>query len=1031
MNETKAHARVVRAIEDSFPIVEINRLAVPERNSFKPIYQMHKWFARRASCVFRAILLGCLKPLPLDETGKPVKSGAQLIMEEFYRDHRNDPDTLDQLVLDPFMGGGTTVVEALRMGCRVTGIDLNPVAWFVVKTEVEPVDLAALKEAFERLAGRSLPWSDKPLRETLLNVYRTSCPCCASAGNDANVIYTFWAKSAICTACQKQVPLFKDFVISQKTPSIRYWRDAHCPHCKRTFDWETDSAAMVAEPELRVSSTTYSAGAGRSTARWASSTGQTVDCPWCHEEITARPARAKQDRKKVPLSVLLCPHCEAVWQWRGELPDAVICPACQREYGPHSGNIPANGEFVCSCGHRDAIIRAIRHLPEDQLLPVYPYAIEGFCPVCAGVGPDEREPSSEMKDLFGESRRSGKRLRDRATHSCSIAKNGGKFFKRITPADLRQIEDAAQAWEQQRARLPHPGQLIPDGQETHRLLEHHYRYWHQMFLPRQLLCLATLLDGIRQETNRPLQELLLAAFSNTLEANNVFTRNIPSRTTPGGTAPAGVFARHDYQPKTTFCEQNVWGTVSGNNTFISRIEALHDGVAFAREFSDLRWNQTTQQFDRVQCGDKLRPGMSPILLADDSRQAVRAYGGGAGLVVTDPPYAGNVNYSELSDFFYVWLRLILADRHPAFAPDQTPKVAEIVENPARGLSGDDFEAGLQAVFATCAEEADEGVLFAFTFHHSEGAAWERLLRAVCSAGLEVIAVYPVHAEREASLHLMDKQAISYDLIHVCRKRDPAATRERRSWAGVRQEIRRRAREEIAAIQTGRYGNEPLSPADVNIVLIGKSLELYSRHYGAVVDHEGREVPLHEALKQIRDIADQMTEREQPLPSELEDLDPESRVYFRALCGREEVKSDDVHKATRGVLEPGDLMEAGLITKMRGGRGRSYEVKQPAERLRSLLERLHHDGPVPSPDLFGTVERAPEDRRTLFVDRVHLLVGLAGAGENLLPWLDRFRGETPQLRAALEYLEARNRRLAPACRKVLDLLEVGPLFKSEA
>lgn len=42
---------IIRAIEDSFPIVEINRLAVPERNAFKPIYQMHKWFARRASCV--------------------------------------------------------------------------------------------------------------------------------------------------------------------------------------------------------------------------------------------------------------------------------------------------------------------------------------------------------------------------------------------------------------------------------------------------------------------------------------------------------------------------------------------------------------------------------------------------------------------------------------------------------------------------------------------------------------------------------------------------------------------------------------------------------------------------------------------------------------------------------------------------------------------------------------------------------------------------------------------------------------------
>ncbi len=154
---------IPRAIEVGFPIVEINRLAEPERNSFKPIYQMHKWFARRASCVFRAILLGALKPA-YKEDGTPVD-----LMAEFYKDHSKDPDTIGKVVLDPFMGGGTTVVEALRLGCKVVGIDLNPVAWFIVKTEVEPVEIDALKAAFDRLAERPVAWNDgKPLRETPL-----------------------------------------------------------------------------------------------------------------------------------------------------------------------------------------------------------------------------------------------------------------------------------------------------------------------------------------------------------------------------------------------------------------------------------------------------------------------------------------------------------------------------------------------------------------------------------------------------------------------------------------------------------------------------------------------------------------------------------------------------------------------------------------------------------------------------------------------------------------------------------------------
>lgn len=411
MADTTTSSRILRAIEDSFPIVEINRLAVPERNAFKPIYQMHKWFARRASCVFRAILLGCLKPLPLDEHGKPTKTGAQVIMEEFYKNHTDDPDTMDKVVLDPFMGGGTTVVEALRLGCRVIGIDLNPVAWFIVKTEVEPVDLAALQDAFERLAERQVPWSGTSVRETLLSQYRTECPCCDAGREEADIIYTFWVKSAICTACKKQVPLFKDYLIAQKSPSIRYRRDAGCPRCHKTFDWEIEPAALVAEPSLQLNSPTYSAGAGRSTVRWAYSPGKTVQCPWCQAEIAARPVKKKPERKKVPLAVLLCPFCEAVWQWRGEVPDSVACPICRKDYNPLVGNIPGKGEFLCaSCGHWDAIIQSIRRLPEDQLLPIHPYALEGYCARCGGDGAEETETETEKReenvdgenDLFGE-----------------------------------------------------------------------------------------------------------------------------------------------------------------------------------------------------------------------------------------------------------------------------------------------------------------------------------------------------------------------------------------------------------------------------------------------------------------------------------------------------------------------------------------------------------------------------------------------------------------------------------------------------
>jgi adenine-specific DNA methylase len=1024
----KPATRIIRAIEDSFPIVEINRLAIHENNpeNIRPIYKMHRWFARRASCIFRAILIGCLKSIPFDENGKPTKTGSEVIIDEFYKDHTNDPDTSGKTILDPFMGRGTTVVEAIRLGCAIVGIDLSPVAWFIVKTEIESADLGALEAGFERLVERIVPWSGKPLRETLLEQYRTQCPCCAAV--EADIIYTFWVRSAICTACGKHVPLFKDYLVAQKNPSIRYFRDASCPRCHRTFDWEVEPAALVAEPALQVSSPTYSAGAGRSTVRWAYSSGKTVTCPWCSEEVVARPSRAQRERKRVPLSVLLCPFCQTIWQWRGELPEQVDCPVCRTEYNPLVANVPDKGEFQCSCGHRDDIIRSIRLLPEDRLLPMHSYAVEGYCARCAGDASDSEElEDGENGDLFATRSSPATRAEARA-HDCRTSKNRGKFFKRVTPADLSRIEEAAAVWEQEKHHLPYPRQAIPIGEKTKSgLLAHHFRYWHQMFHPRQLLCLATLLEGIMAESNAGTRDLLLCAFSGALEANNLFTRYISKRSTPGGTPPAGVFARHDYQPKSTICEQNVLGSVGGNNTFVRRCEALIEGVDFAARPYNVRWSARNGKFEKTASTESCCGGETSRVLSADSREALGRGCDSFDVVVTDPPYASNVNYAELADFFYVWLRLVFAHEHPEFAPDETPKSAEIIVNPTRGKSTEDFARDLQQVFVASSRVMKDDGIFAFTFHHSEGSAWEAVLSAVCDSGFVIEAVYPIAAEREESLHLLDTESISYDLIHVCRKRIGEEAPQKRPWASIRQEIRRRARAEIAAIEAGRYGSEPLSPNDVNIVLIGKCLELYSRHYGAVIDHEGTNVPLHQALKQIRDIADQMVEREHPLPSELDEIDPESRVYLRALCRVKEVKSDEVHKATRGVLEPGDLIEAGLITKMRAGRGRTYEVKQPSERLTQLQERFSRMTPSAQESLFGD-DLSGGSAVGLFVDRIHLLLGLAEVGENLLPWLDRFRAETPQIRAAMEYIERHSKHLAVACRKVLSLLEVGPLLK---
>ena len=242
---------------------------------------------------------------------------------------------------------------------------------------------------------------------------------------------------------------------------------------------------------------------------------------------------------------------------------------------------------------------------------------------------------------------------------------------------------------------------------------------------------------------------------------------------------------------------------------------------------------------------------------------------------------------------------------------------------------------------------------------------------------------------------MNNEAISYDLIHICIKRENLSS-SKRSWAGIRQEIKQRAREEIKLIESGRYGNETLPAPDVNILLIGKCLELYSKHYRTIVDYNDEHVSIKAALEEIKMMVNQLLTKENPIPPELEDIDIPSYIYLTALCSNiYEITVDELSKRVRGIIEPSVLRECGLIVKGREQRGRTYKVKQPIERLNELKERFRTGSNSSQTSLFDNNEISlPQN--VLFVDVLHFLLGLAESGDNLLPWLQRFGGLKPQI-----------------------------------
>src|SRR3974390_1979259 len=139
-------------IERDFDVPFVADLALREKQiqqNYRPIMAVHKWFARRPGTLFRALLLS------------EFHSGH--LREEFYQGQ-----ALKNLsVLDPFMGGGTTLVEANRVGCAITGFDINPMAWWIVRQEIANLDLEAYRRAADDLRAS--------LEQEIGELYRTRC----------------------------------------------------------------------------------------------------------------------------------------------------------------------------------------------------------------------------------------------------------------------------------------------------------------------------------------------------------------------------------------------------------------------------------------------------------------------------------------------------------------------------------------------------------------------------------------------------------------------------------------------------------------------------------------------------------------------------------------------------------------------------------------------------------------------------------------------------------------------------------------
>jgi adenine-specific DNA methylase len=170
-----------RAIESEFPVLEVSRLAEKEswrKEVNRPIYHIHKWWAKRLGSVFRAITLAALAPEKCHT------------WQDFYVKQ----DFRGKVVFDPFMGSGTTLGESLKLGCKVIGCDINPVSTFLVQQALTSVDEHALRSTFAQLK--------QDVAKEIQHYYRTRDP---ETAEWIPVLYYFWVKIAL-------TPTYFDFI---------------------------------------------------------------------------------------------------------------------------------------------------------------------------------------------------------------------------------------------------------------------------------------------------------------------------------------------------------------------------------------------------------------------------------------------------------------------------------------------------------------------------------------------------------------------------------------------------------------------------------------------------------------------------------------------------------------------------------------------------------------------------------------------------------------------------------------------------
>lgn len=416
-----------------------------------------------------------------------------------------------------------------------------------------------------------------------------------------------------------------------------------------------------------------------------------------------------------------------------------------------------------------------------------------------------------------------------------------------------------------------PGGELPANPRDFKTPNYGMRTFSSLFTNRQLQALTLLSELVVEARGNVLRDALNAGYSSDSLASSE-------------TSTAGAYA----DAVATYLAFAVSKSSDNHNSLSGwRSDAKNEGVGhlFTRQAVPMVWDfaegnplgSSAGSFElhlqAVARSISLLPSATPgrVVQADAAARSSRGL-----LISTDPPYYDNIGYSDLSDFFYVWLRRSLREIYPdLLSTILVPKSEELVANAYRhgGKPGaqDFFEKGFERVFANA--HADAGleypiaVYYAFkqsstTSDGTSSTGWETILSGMVRAGWTVTATWPVRSELSNRMIASGTNALASSIVLALRPRSASAgVVDRR---GFLNELRSEIPGALRSLQQGS-----IAPVDLAQASIGPGMALFSRH-SEVIGPSGAPMTVREALQAINSVLDEV------LGSQESDFDAETR-----------------------------------------------------------------------------------------------------------------------------------------------------------